>query len=268
MLKSQENNIEVLNFLNAKLVKNYSKLSKKTSKYEDRNENEVLNALEFGTKENNRVLATSFGVFGAPTALGISSALIGVISLIPTVNPAIDSNISQKLGMFGENAVLFGSATADKYISLLAIPVGVTAVSLSVKLYEMLKEKKINKKNDYVALISFINDVLDNKDDDTLDFSKHFFKRVDLSSNDPETNMNLVVYLAYHRMLLNEYKQGNVSEDEVDQAYSNIILYLEQLRDDKKESNNMKNNRFVNLLIDEYHEKEVEKSIWEGYKTR
>ena len=61
-------------------------------------------------------------------------------------------------------------------------------------------------------------------------------------------------------ILTTSLPDGKVSEDDVNYAYESLILYLQEERDSKKD-NCLKNNRFVNLLIDEYNEKKEEDII-------
>ena len=269
MLKLGEENNEILNLLNAKLVKDYSKISKKVNK-PSKNE-KLLNALEYGTDDNRYLIGTSAAMFGFPLAIGLSSAVLGMISLVPLADQTVMSNVTQAaidLEKFGEKAILFGGELATRSLPLIAIPIGVTSLSLSVKLYQMLKENKKEKNKFNYAMINFINDVLDDKDDETLDLSKKIFKRVDLSSLTPKENIKLIKYLTYHRMLLKQYEMGNINEEDIDEAYGYIILYLEKLRNSKNANNNLKNNRFVNLLIYDYHKKEYEEFILSEHITK
>jgi len=266
MLKSQENNEDVLNFLNAKLVKDYEKLSKKTGKND-----EVLNTLELGTEQNKYLIGTGVGVFATPFAVGLSSVLVGMAALIPSADQMLNPSYRQaalEMGQFGDKAIKLGYEVASKSLPLIMVPVGVISLSVSAKLYKMLKDNKKKKNSINYMMINYIDDILENKDDDTLEFSKKIFKRVDLSCLSPKENLKLIMYLAYHRTMLKQYKLKNVTDEEVDEAYQNIIIYLEKLCDKKRETNNLKNNRFVNLLIDDYHEKEYEDFILNGYKAK
>lgn len=261
MHKLQENNKEVLDFLNAKLVKDYSKLSKKT--HLSSAKEEALDSLSLGTDTNKIVIYSGFGVFVAPFVTGLSIATTGMVSLFPYIDQKLTSNITQgaiEMEKFGEAAMKLGFDVMQQSLPLFAVPAGVVALSVSAKIYQMIRENKISKNKSNYALINFINDVLDDKDDETLEFSKNFFKRVDLSQINPKDNMLLVKYLAYHRYILKQYELGNVTIEYVDDAYKNIIIYLEQLQ--KKDDYNLKNNRFVNLLLDEYHEKEYDDFIF------
>lgn len=262
MSKIQENNVEVLDFINAKLVKDYTKLAKKINK--SPKEEKILNALELGTPTNKKIVYSSFGPFVSLLGVGFASVGVGLISIIPLADQTLMKNVTEKaveMGNFGSDAIKFGGDMMHNSLYLALIPLGVTSLSVSVTIYQMLRESRNNKNNYNHAMIQYIDDIINNKEDDTLEFSKTFFKRVDLSSLLPKENLKLIKYLTYHRYILKHYKEGNATKEDVDDAYSNVILYLEELRDSFKSKNDLKNNRFVNLLIEEYHNKEKEDII-------
>lgn len=269
MQKIEEKNSDVLLFLNAKLIKDYSKLGK--GKNVSKEKEEVLKTLEYGTEENKYLLDAGLGVFVLPFAIGASSFVLGMVSLVPIADQTITSSVTQgalEIGQFGEKAMMFGMDVMGKSLPLIAVPASITALSLSVKLYQMLKEEKSKKNKANYAMINFIDDILTNKDDDTLVFAKKVFKRVDLSTISPKNNLKLIKNLAYHRALLKQYELGNISQEEVDDAYDNIIVLLEQLRDEKHSKNDLQKNRFVSLLIDDYHKRKYEEYILHGYNTK
>ena len=262
MSKIQENNAEVLDFINAKLVKDYTKLAKKANK--SPKEEKVLNALEYGTPTNKKIEKASIGTFVTFLGASVVTACVGLVSLIPLADQTMMKNVTQQaveMGNFGMDAIKFGGDMMHNSLYLALIPLGVTSLSVSIKIYQMLRESRNNKNNYNHAMIQYIDDIINNKEDDTLEFSKKFFKRVDLSSLLPKENLKLIKFLTYHRYILKHYEAGNATKEDVDDAYSNVILYLEELRDSLKSKNDLKNNRFVNLLIEEYHEKEREDII-------
>ena len=272
MLKSEMDNIEELSILSAKLQKDYSKLVKKLPKKElTEKEEKVVESLTLGDKKNDRVIMGSLAVPLAPIALGIGKATVGLIALIPSLAGAPTEEAASffdKARAFSENTVSSGAANIASGVSLLAIPAGVVALSVSMRIYKNLKEKRINEAKYTNAVVNLIDDVLDKKEDPTIEFASKFIKRVDLSGNDSKTNIDLLKYLAYYRYMLKQQQEGNAKDEDVEEAYNYIVLYLKTIKDTDKVSENFRNNRFINLLIMNFDEKYRSEEIIEEVPTK
>ena len=267
MLRTVDNNEEVLNNINFKLEKDYSKL---TTKKQSETTEKVVDALTLGTDSNGRLIGGTLGLTSVPLAVGVASAVAGMVSLAPMVLEPMSEEKSALLSgfkQFGEGAIEFGFNTMQESLPLLLVPVGVAAISLSVKLYKSLKDKKEVKKEWTGATIELIDDLLQKKEDPTLEFASTFMRKVDLSENDQKENLGLLKYIAYHRAALQAHQKGNVDYETVHTAYSYIMYYLEEMKYSDAVSEKFKNNRFVNILLDDFkEEKKKEEILGQGRK--
>lgn len=272
MLRSEIDNIEELSILNAKLQKDYSKLLKKLPKKElTEKEEKIVESLTLGDKKNDRVIMGSLAIPAAPIAIGVGKAAVGLIALIPSLAGAPTEEAASffdKARTFSENTVSSGASNIADGISLLAIPAGVVALSVSMRIYKNLKEKRINEAKYTNAVVKLIDDVLDKKEDPSLEFISKFIKKVDLSGNDSKTNLNLLKYMAYYRYMLKQQQEGNATYEEVEEAYNYIILYLKTIKETDKVTENFKNNRLVNILIMDFDEKYNNEEIIEEAPTK
>ena len=105
-------------------------------------------------------------------------------------------------------------------------------------------------------ILKLIDDLSENKDDATLEFPKIFLKRVDLRDNSQKFNIELFGYFAYYRYCLKQVEEGKMTEEDVNKSFEDIVYFLEDAKHKLGVSKNFKNNRFVNMLINEYGYKE------------
>ena len=273
MLRTENINKEELSILSAKLQKDYDKLLKKLPKKELSEKQElVVESLTLGDKKNDRVLMGSLAVPGVPMAIGIVEAAAGLVALIPSMGGApTEESVAffEQANEFGHNAFNSGVSNIGNAVPLLIVPAGVAALSLSVNIYKKLKNKRIKEAQYTNAVVTLIDDIVDKKEDPTLEFINKFMGRVDLSENDPKANIGLLKYMAYYRYLLKEQQEGRADEEEVNTAFDYIVLYIKSIKDTDKVSEKFKNNRFVNLLIFDYDEKEKnEEEMLDSVKAR
>lgn len=259
MVRIENDNKEALSLISAKLQKNYDKLLKKLSKTNIPEDKEkIADALTLGNDKNDRVIFGSLVASGLPVAYGLGKALVGLVSLVPSLSqPPSEEAVQffQEAKDFSQNMLNSGGETIQKGLPLLLIPVGVTAVSISVKLYRNMIEKRENEAKYDNAIVNMIDDILDNKDDPNLEFAKKFFKRVDLSKNSKEANINILKYLAYYRYMLEQKASFKIDQDAVDEVYEQMVTYFKNLTETDKVSEEFKKSRFLNILIFDNDEK-------------
>ena len=273
MLHVENSNRDILNFLSAKLEIDNQYLFKSLPK-KDKNGGPgfITDSLTLGTERNEKVLIGSLAPAGGFITVGLGKVLLGLVSFAPAAGEAHGTEVVR----FFENARNFGEATVNSGYSnletgvyLLAIPAGVTAISLSVKLYRMLVDNKKQKIANNNLVIKLIDDILEQKENDpSLDFATTFFKKVDLSENKEKANLKLLEHLAFHRTLLMLKEQGKVSDEDVSEEYFNMMKYIKEMKESKNASENFKHNRYLGILIDEYDEKLKERMILSGIPLR
>ncbi len=259
MLKIENINKDELSILNFKLQKDYDKLLKKLPKKQLNEKQElVVESLTLGNEKNDRVIMGSLAVPGIPFAIGVVKAAAGLVALIPSMGGAPTEEavtFFEKAANFGHNTFGSGISTISSAVPLLAVPAGVVALSVSMNIYKKIQNKRIKDAQYTNAVVNLIDDVIAKKEDPSLEFINKFIGRVDLSENDQQVNLGLLKYMAYYRYLLKEKQEGRATEEEVNEAFDYIVLYIKLAKDSNKVSDKFKNNRFVNLLIFDYDEK-------------
>ena len=272
MIRTQKNNEEILNLLNVKLQRDYSKLMRGVPKkdFTDGQE-QKLDYLTWGNDKNNLVVGGSLVVPLVPFALGVGKALIGLITLAPSMTQNVPEeavSFFESAKEFSVNSIGSGFNSISGSIPLFALPAAVSAISLSTKVYRNFVDKKKNKAYFTNEMIKLIDDVIEQKDDPSLEFAKKFFSRVDLSLNDPKLNVEILKYLTYHRVVLEMYQDGKVNEQEVENAYDRMILFFKVAKRKDGVSQNFKNSRFLNILIQKNDEKNEIIEQTEDYRKK
>ena len=273
MLRTENNNLEILAILNGKLQRDYDKLYKKLPKKElSENQQKVLDSMTLGNPKNDKVIGVSLAVASVPSVIGLGEALVGMVSLLPSTEQApTPESVSffEAAKTFGENAVSGGIDKIISSVPLFILPASVAAISLSTRIYRQLVTKRVNKMNYTGATVQLIDDLIDRKEDDpTLEFASTFMKRVDLTENDPKINLEILKYMTYYRYMLQQQELGKATEEEVEEAYKTLIICLNHVKSLDGTSQHYKNNRFLNLLINNYEEMEMgkeEQEISEGF---
>ena len=260
MLRVENANKEVIAILQGKIERDNEKLFKKIPQKEQTEEERILiDSMTLGTNKNRGVLIASAAPSGGLFAVGIIQAIVGAVSYLPTLeNPAGEEALR-----FFEEAKEFGLQTMQQGMSslktgaiLLAIPIGVSAISLSTKIHQsLIKKRKITVNNNNV-IVELIDDLLEpaNEEDNTISFAQKFIKRVDLSQNTDKVNLEILKYLACHRSMLVLKEQGKASDEDVENIYNKMMAFLKEIKDTKDTSDSFKHNRYLNILIDEYTE--------------
>ena len=269
MLRTENNNLAFLDVLNGKLQRDYDKLYNKLPKKElTDNQQKVLDSMTLGNPKNDKVIEASLVVPLVPTTIGLGEALVGLVSLIPSaVQTPTQEAVSffDSAKTFGMNAFNGGVDKIAGNVPLFILPASVAAISLSVRIYRKLVTKKVEKMNFTGATVKLIDDLLDKKDDPTLQFASTFIKRVDLTGNDPKINLYILKYMTYYRYMLQQQELGKVEEEDVKNAYDLLISCLKQAKSSPNVSQQYKNNRYLNLLISNYEDMEKEQEISEGF---
>ncbi len=260
MTRDERNN-ETIQLLKAKLVKKTKKLENVVDWFLDKDEvnKSVGESFTLGTPDNKKMLSVSALLPAVPIAIGLGSALVGLVVLFPLLGgPGVNEAEQQFLKDVtntGANLMQFGAGSLSLGAKLSTIPIGLTALSVPKKLFSLLTEE-VDKKlhptvieNKYV--IALINDVLAKKDDPSLNFPKYFLKRVDIRHNSEKINIDLLKHLAYYRYCIKGVQKGKLQEEDVRDAYKLFVEFLKNAKSSFWVSKEFKENRFVNLLIDE-----------------
>ena len=189
MLRVENNNKEVLEFVSAKLQRDNSKLFSKIPQKERTEVMEkIVDGMTLGTDRNRKVLEISVVPSGAFVAVGLLQSIAGLISYIPTIEqPHGEEAIRffEQARNFGESTMRNGASNFSTGIVLLAIPAGVEVISFATRIHRFLIDaRKTEIKNNNVV-IELIDDLLDpsEEEDKTLEFASKFVKKVDLSEN-------------------------------------------------------------------------------------
>ncbi len=273
MLRIENNNREVLDFINAKLIKDNSKLFKKLPKNEQSESKEkIVNGMTLGTDNNKKVLIASAIPSGGLFAVGIVQALLGLVACLPTIEqPQGEEAIAffEKARNYGESKLYAGVHSMGTGIALLALPVGISVISLSTKIYQNLIRKRKQTINNNNIIIDLIDDLIEPsvENDKTIEFASRFIKKVDLSENKPKMNLEIIKYLAYYRSMLILQEQGDADSKDVENAYEILMGFLKSTLESQEVSDNYKHNRYLNIIISEYEDNKNELVTEEG-KTR
>ena len=271
MLRDERNN-ELLSYLRYKLVKNNNVIDNGVSWFEDKDNNSKTGeSLTLGTDENLKVLGVSAIVPGTGFALGIGSLAVGLLVIFPLIGgPPLtetETKAFEDLSRIGENIFNFSINAFSFAVKTSLIPLGVSAISIPKKLFRFLGEKYDEKAEPtYIEnekVIELINDILTNKEDNSLTFARTFFKRVNLNGNSDRFNVELLRGLAYHRFCLQSLETNKKTEEDANLAFDEIILQLQKAKRLSEVSDDFKNSRFINLLLEnrDFREKQCSNSM-------
>ena len=278
MNRSERNN-ETMDYIQYKLQRDYNKLNKVNNWFQDKKD--AVPALDYatlGTSENNKVLIGASVLPGVFLAIGVASLVAGMVVAFPLIGgPGVTEQEIEVLGQMqnaGSNILNFAGDNLSKSWHLASIPAGVVALSIPKTMFNYLADKVNRKTNSHRAnkeqIIKLIDDLQDEKEDETLEFPKLFLKRVDLRQNSEKFNIDLFGYLAYYRYCLQKKKERRMTDEHVQDAFDSMIYFLEDAQYKHGVSKNFKNNRFVKMLIDEsgYVEQDFHKSSEETSSMR
>ncbi len=263
MNRRSERNNELMKYLKCKLVKENDKVTKVQDWIYDKDEmgGEKGEALTLGTEENQELLIKSSIVPGAVLTVGLGAMLLGLVVFVPLLEgpgaTEAERQFLAQVGNTGNKIISFSYDTFKAFAGTLVIPAGVAAISIPKRVIRYIADKVERHGNATVLnnteIIEMLQDVLNDKqDDDTLELPKKFLKRVDLNGNDEKFNLELFGHLAYYRYCLKGVKTGEKTEDDVLDAYENLTLFLQSAKHKFGVNKNFKNNRFVELLTEDY----------------
>ncbi len=257
----EERNNDLLKYLQYKLVKQNNKIEKITDWFNDKDEigETVGETLTLGTEENLKTIAATSVIPAAGVAIGIASAFIGAMVVLPTAfDPVNEKEIEafKELTTVGEQIFNFSTSSFAIGVKSALIPLGITTISIPKKIFRYVTDK-INEKTEPITvenqkIVELIDDFTNNKDDQSLAFFKTFAKRVDLKDNSDEFNLELLKHFAYFRSCVQAFEKKEIDEHEVMRSFLSIIHFLQDTIDSKKVADSFKNNRFLKLLIEDY----------------
>ena len=262
-----DRNNEPMQNVHYKLSKEYEKLSKMSDWLQEKDEafGDVGETLTLGTEDNLSLLLKSSAIPLAPFAVGVASVVAGLVVVFPLLGgPGISDQEVQFLEQVkaaGDKIFEFSAGSFKTAFYLASVPLGVSLVSVPKKVLRMVRDK-IDERNRPVMIdddniLTMIEDISNGKEDDpSLEFPMKFLKRVDLRGNSDSFNARLLSYFAYYRYCLLEVKNGKKTEEDVREAFDMIVGFLEYSKHKLGVSKEFKNNRFVNMLIDESGYKE------------
>ena len=261
MLRREYRNAETIKYLQGKLVKKTDKLVKVTDWFLDKDVagGTVGETLTLGTKENKKALIGTSVVPLAPLAVGVGALALGMLVIFPLIG---GPGIGEQEQMFlrgvhdtGEKIFNFAGNSLSLGAKLSALPLGIAALSVPKRIFRLLADKVDEKTYPHIAnnqnIISLIDDILAKKDDPSLNFPALFLKRVDIRNNSEKINIELLGHLAYYRYCVKGVQEGRMKEEDVKDAYDNFVLFLSETKKSFWASKEFKQNRFVNLLIEE-----------------
>lgn len=245
-----------------KLSKEFERLSKMSDwlKKKDELGGEIGETLTLGSEENISALAKSSIIPLAPLALGVASLVAGLVVAFPlvggpgTTNAEIEflkdvKNATEKVFEFSGGSFKVGFA-------LSSIPLGIATISLPKKVLRMIKDK-VDKKTKPIMIeddkiLTMIEDILEGKENDqSLELPAAFLRKVDIRGNPESFNKDLLSYLAYFRFCVQENELGYKKEEDVKEAFKMLTDFLEESKHKLTIPKDFKDNKFVNLLINE-----------------
>ena len=274
MLRVENNNKEVLAILHGKLQRDNEKLFKKIPEKDKTKEPGVIaDAFTFDSDRNKKLMMISVAPSAGFIAVGLLQTVIGLVSFIPSLDqPQLNETVRMftETKKFAESTVQYGATNVTRGFIMLALPVGIAAISISPRIHQELINKRKIKINDNNVIVQLIDDLLEpqEKDDKTIEFASKFIKKVDISGNSLKTNLEIVKYLAFYRGILYQKEQGKLTDEEVEQAYDAMMAFLKSTTTSKETSEDYKHNRYLNILINEYDEKMLVRYILSGGKTK
>ena len=238
-------------------------------------------ALTIGTKSNNKTLMASGAVPAVPFAVGVASAILGMVSLIPAAmgpEPSMGQaqiDALKQMETFGTSALTFAGNAFGVGLKLLGVPAAVAVISIPKKIARVLAGQYDRKTAPTIEegrkIVGMIDDVLNDVEDPTLSIPRTILTRVDLKGNSVHFNIDLLGYLARYRECLQKEKSGEAKGNESEQAFQEFIYFLE---DSKHKifgvSKKFKENNFINSLIDGFYKKKKKESEYgysEGIKS-
>lgn len=259
-------NKNALLVLKSKVQRDYSKL-RGTKDWLDKKEGQLEkiggNYFTFKTEENKRALIGSAMV---PGALFTVSALSFAFSLIVVLPKALPPTSEHELEVFsklekvsGEILKFSGNSFNDALKSFI-IPLGVTTLSISKKFFDIIVDKVSVKTDKMKKTMDLINDLDGEENDETLDFTSKFLRRVDINENSVEFNNKLFEHLASYRywerrsISAKNNEEKNAAERGMAVSYYLFIKFLISSKMNLGASSNFKKNRHVNTLIEKYKE--------------
>ena len=259
-------NKNALLVLKSKVQRDYSKL-RGTKDWLDKKEGQLEKIggdyLTFKTEENKRALIGSAMVPGALFAVSALSFAFSLIVVLPKALPPTSEHeleVFSKLEKVGGEILKFSGNSFNDALKSFIIPLGVTTLSISKKFFDIIVDKVSVKTDKMKNTMDLINDLDEEENDETLDFTSKFLRRVDINENSVEFNNKLFEHLASYRywerrsISAKNNEEKNIAERGMAVSYYLLIKFLISSKINLGASSNFKKNRHVNTLIEKYKE--------------
>lgn len=261
-----ERNVEQIKNVQYKVSNEFKRLSMTSKWLEEKDEigGKVGEYATLGTNDNKNLLVKSSLLPVAPLAFGIVTATVGLVAMLPMLGggPAgpSEEQFFKDISNFGTGALGLSYDSLLLSLKLALVPLGITVLSIPKKLLRTIKEKYNNFTNPFIvydeSILELIEDILNEKNDPTLEFPKTFLRRVNISNCSTRFNRRLFELLTYYRFCLQEIEENNMNEMDAKEAFDDIVSFLKEAKNKPYVPIEFKNNRFVNLLVDEFGYKE------------
>lgn len=264
------NNYSFMYDAHYKLVKDYKKVSSINNWFQEKDKigGDLGEKATLGTFDNGLAIMGTATIPAAPLAVGLTAAAAGLVALLPVfmAGPPLNSSEAQiisQINGFSGNMMGFAGQALDLSLKLSAIPAGVALLSVPKGLFRLITGK-VNDAAEptlksYREMIKLIEDLLNGEQDESLTFIRNFFKNVDLSKNSKKFNYELLDHLAYLRYCFKGVDEKRMKEEDAQEAFNNVIYYMQFNKDKAGVSEEFRKNKFVNFLIDEYgYEEDLE----------
>ncbi len=263
-------NLEMLQNVTFKLQKRIDKFDSVNDTF-DKIDEFGGDTITLGTKSNNKALIASSAIPAAPLAIGVGALVVGLVILVPAAF-GVDPSMSQaqidavaQMEQAGGSVLNFAGDAFGVGIKLLGIPATVAAISIPKKIARILADK-YNLKNEPIIieaekLVEMINDVINEKEDPSLEIPRKILTKVDLRENSEKFNMDLLKHLAYYRQCYLDEQAGKNKGDELEQAFQELIDFLEDsLHRHIGVSKKYKDNPVIIEMVENFYQEKVDET--------
>lgn len=270
-MAQNSSNIEVMKNIHYKLYRQFDKKINIAEWFSEKDQlgGNLGEALTLGTDDNLETIEKASIVPVVPLAIGLGAAVIGLITIPMGPGPGLTEAEKQfftQVRATGENLSAFGCEAMLTALKLSLIPAGVAAISIPKRIFRVIAQKVDDKIDPVIVkddrILTLIEDLIENKkDDSTLNFPLNFLKKVNLKDNSQNFNLELLGKFADYRSCLQEAQKGNITNQEVQEAFQEIIDFLNQSKHRLGVSKSFRDNVYVNLLIEEYGTKKEDSHV-------
>ena len=246
-IKRRTSNKGVLDEFELKLERDYSKLVGKTPSEKNQ---EFVDRHTTDSFENKSGLEKRLKIY----AVGLGIGATGLIILAPALggNAPPDAISAYSNVTLGIGAVSLAAGIIDILHTL-----KIEAFSCAANFIQELVESNKNKKEQMELIFSLL-DNYKSTDDPSLEFARRFLHNVDLSKNSRKVNYLILSGLANYRKAIIQNNLGLINDDEVEQAYGQMMYCFDSAMNNKSCSDRFRNDNRVNALIDDYCRRQQE----------